>query len=226
MHKEKFYVFILMLLFPTVGLAASCTMSNKKGFHLYGNNLCLSTLNYIDSIASQKQLNINSFRILDNKTVIFAANAKAGSFLMLATPNRIVKILAEIPNKDVKKNIESIRQVDVFLIKKDIYFLSSAWATSGAIHKITWNKIINAVNNIPITIDDIKFVKNGNSFYIIQSGKYQGYIIANKHKYRAGGGSYDIYVLVSPLGKEIKEIGLEKQSVNNFLSLSESDETL
>ncbi|HGJ5855064.1 hypothetical protein [Arsenophonus nasoniae] len=126
MHKEKFYVFILMLLFPTVGLAASCTMSNKKGFHLYGNNLCLSTLNYIDSIASQKQLNINSFRILDNKTVIFAANAKAGSFLMLATPNRIVKILAEIPNKDVKKNIESIRQVDVFLIKKDIYFLSSA----------------------------------------------------------------------------------------------------
>lgn len=226
MLKEKFYVFILMILFPTIGLAASCTMSNKEGFHLYGNNLCLSTLNYIDSMASERQLNINSFRILDNKTVIFAANSKAGSFLMLATPSEVVKILGEMPNRDIKKNIKSIRQVDVFLIKKDVYFLSSAWATSGAIHKITWNKIINMFNNIPITIDDIKFITNGNSFYIIQSGKYQGYIIANKHKYRAGGGSYDIYVLVSPSGKEIKEIGLEKQSVNDFLSLSGTSETL
>lgn len=201
-------------------------MSNKESFHIHGNDLYLSTLNYIDSIVSERQLNVNSFRILDNETIIFTAEAVTGSFLMLATPSGVVKILAEMPNKDVKKNIENIRQVDVFLINKDIYFLSSAWATSAAIHKITWNKIINAVNNIPVTIDDIEFITNGNLFYVIQSGKYQGYIIANQHKYRSGGGAYDIYVLISSLGKEIKEIGLEKQSVNNFLSLSGSSEIL
>ncbi|MFS1538199.1 MAG: hypothetical protein ACL7BU_05300 [Candidatus Phlomobacter fragariae] len=92
---------------------------------------------------------------------------------------------------------------------EDIYFLSSAWAISGEIYKINWNKIINVVNQIPITIDDIKFITNGSSLYIIQNGKYRGYIISNKHKYRAKGSSYDTYVLISPLGKEIKEIGLE-----------------
>jgi len=41
----------------------------------------------------------------------------AGSFLMLATPSGVVKIIAEMPNRDVKKNIENIRQVDVFFDK-------------------------------------------------------------------------------------------------------------
>jgi len=39
-------------------------MSNKESFHIHVNDLCLSTLNYIDSIVSERQLNINSFRIL------------------------------------------------------------------------------------------------------------------------------------------------------------------
>ncbi|SPP31055.1 hypothetical protein ARAF_0158 [Arsenophonus endosymbiont of Aleurodicus floccissimus] len=180
-------------------------MSNKESFHIHGNDLSLSTLNYIDSKVLKRQLNINSFRILDNQTIVFAADIVAGSFLMLATPSGVVNILAEMPNKDIKKNIENIRQVDVFfLINKDIYFLSSALATSAAIHKITWNKIINIVNNIPVTIDDIEFITNGNSFYIIQSGKYHGYIITNQHKYRSDSGAYDIYVIIYSLGKEIK----------------------
>jgi dipeptidyl aminopeptidase/acylaminoacyl peptidase len=75
-----------------------------------------------------------------------------------------------------------------------IYFLSSAWITSRAIHVI-----------------DVKsgrehFLCAGNSLEVIPRGKYTGHLIVNRHRYFLGGGSYDWFWLLTPEGKEIDPI--------------------
>ncbi|MEX6144632.1 hypothetical protein AB6G46_10960 [Providencia hangzhouensis] len=201
-------------------------MSNKEGFHQVGGVLCLSNVNYIEGIAELKKLNINSFSIVDKGLVFFTAKSSLGSFLMINSLDGMMKLIGDMPNIDLEKNIESIRSVDVYLNTYDVYFLSSAWATSGAVHRIRWGVIVNALKDIPITIDDIEFITSGNSIYVIQKGKYSGNLIIKKHKYRDGGGSYDPYVMVSPTGDSIKEISEHKESVNDFLYDSGTNEIL
>ncbi|MFV9997271.1 MAG: hypothetical protein AB8W37_05865 [Arsenophonus endosymbiont of Dermacentor nuttalli] len=75
----------------------------ERRFSHTSKELYLATLNYIDSIASERQLHINSYRMLNNKIVIFATNSSAGSFLMLGTSSGIVNILDEMPNKEAEK---------------------------------------------------------------------------------------------------------------------------
>jgi hypothetical protein len=90
-----------------------------------------------------------------------------------------------------------------------IYFISSAWATSGAIHLIN------------IQTKKTRFVTPGNSVQLVPSGKYVGHLIVQKHKYFAGTGSYDFYWLVSPKGQEVLLIGEQQEQVVQFLQLNE-----
>ena len=71
---------------------------------------------------------------------------------------------------------------------KLIYFVSAAWATSDAVHVLD------------IKTGKTGFLSDGNTFKLVPSGKYAGYLILSKHKYFAGGGTYDFYWLISPLG--------------------------
>lgn len=90
-----------------------------------------------------------------------------------------------------------------------IYFISSAWATSGAIHLIN------------IKTKRTKFVSPGNSLQLVRSGKYVGHLIILKHKYFAGTGSYDFYWIVSPQGREVLPIGDQQYQIDQFLRLNE-----
>ncbi|MGW1369968.1 hypothetical protein [Providencia hangzhouensis] len=226
MNIKKYALVITMLLWSCAAFSSSCTMSNKEGFHQVGGTLCLSKINYIEGLAEKRQLNINSFKVVNKDMVFFTANSSLGAFLMIASPDGNMKLIGEMPNIDLEKNIESMRSVDVYMYGFDVYFLSSAWATSGAIHRIRWEKVVNALDNIPITIDDIEFITSGNSIYVIQKGKYSGNLIIKKHKYKDGGGSYNPYVMVSPAGDSIKEISEHKESVNDFLYDSGTNEIL
>lgn len=206
--------------------ASSCSISDKKGFHVSGANLCLDNINYPEVMAAKSRLDISSFSIVNEKMVLFTSKSLTGTSLILGTPDGVIKIVGEMPNKDLEKNIDNIRNVSTFNGDDTIYFMTSAWATSNAIHKVSWEQVINVLKNIPVTIDDIVFVTSGNSLYVIQNGKYAGFIVVNQHKYKNGGGSYDTYVLVSPDGKAIKEIGEYKEIVNDFLYSSGTMETL
>ena len=77
---------------------------------------------------------------------------------------------------------------------KTLYFATSAWVTSGAIH---------AVN---VDGKNLRFVTNGNEYRIIMHGHYKGDLIINQHRYYdpPGNGSYDWDWLFSPNGKQIK----------------------
>lgn len=79
---------------------------------------------------------------------------------------------------------------------KMLYFATSGWATSGAIH---------AVN---VDGSHLRFVTDGNEYHVVKKGKYAGDLIVNQHRYRFKGdtplGSYDWDWLFSPDGKQIK----------------------
>jgi len=79
---------------------------------------------------------------------------------------------------------------------KTLYFETSAWTTSGAIHAVD----VNGTH--------LRFVTDGTVLWIVQSGLYRGNLIVNQHRYRFKGdtplGSYDWDWLFTPTGKQIK----------------------
>ena len=78
---------------------------------------------------------------------------------------------------------------------KTIYFATSAWVTSGALHAIN----INGTN--------LRYIAPANSYRVIYDGKYKNKLIILQHRYFPQGGSYDWYWLYTLQGKQIKALG-------------------
>ncbi|MEI7751858.1 MAG: VCBS repeat-containing protein [Candidatus Omnitrophota bacterium] len=74
---------------------------------------------------------------------------------------------------------------------KEIYFISSAWVTSGALHGVS----VQSGKN--------QFIAPANSVKVIMEGPKKGCLIVEQHRYYEKGGSYDASFLFSPEGKEI-----------------------
>lgn len=79
---------------------------------------------------------------------------------------------------------------------KTLYFETSAWVTSGAIH------------SVDVDGNHLRFVTDGSELRVVQSGPYKDNIIVNQHRYRFRGdvplGSYNWDWLFTPTGKQIK----------------------
>ena len=77
-----------------------------------------------------------------------------------------------------------------------LYFATSAWATSGAVHAVD------------VSGKNLHFVIDGNEYHVVQHGKYKGNLIVNQHRARFKGdtplGTYDWDWLFTPQGKQIK----------------------
>lgn len=80
---------------------------------------------------------------------------------------------------------------------KILYFITSAWVTSGALHAVN----IDGTNQ--------HYVIFANSFEIVLKGQYKGYLIVRQHRYFIGGGSYDWWWLYTPQEKEEGPLGEE-----------------
>ncbi|OGT45383.1 MAG: hypothetical protein A3E83_00120 [Gammaproteobacteria bacterium RIFCSPHIGHO2_12_FULL_41_20] len=80
---------------------------------------------------------------------------------------------------------------------KILYFITSAWVTSGALHAIN----INGTKE--------HYITSANSFEVVTKGEDKGYLIVYQHRYFIGGGTYDWYWLISPNGKAEWPIGPE-----------------
>jgi dipeptidyl aminopeptidase/acylaminoacyl peptidase len=88
-----------------------------------------------------------------------------------------------------------------------IYFLSAAWATSGAVH------VVEVVTGAE------KFIAPGNSLEVIPSGDYAGFLLVSQHRNFLAGGSYDWYWLVSPEGREVDPVGEDEAAVEEFRAM-------
>jgi hypothetical protein len=71
-----------------------------------------------------------------------------------------------------------------------IYFIREHWATSGEIFQ---RRLANGSE---------KSITDGNAVSVVRFGKYAGYLLVEKHRYRDGGGSYNCVFLFRPDGRE------------------------
>jgi len=99
-----------------------------------------------------------------------------------------------------KKNLAVLSSPQFSPDGTKIYFLSTAWVTSDAVHVVDIESKVES------------FVCDGNTIDVIRAGKYRGFLVVQKHKYYSGerGGSYDHYWLVSPKGVDVRQIGEEE----------------
>ncbi|MBV9772638.1 MAG: PD40 domain-containing protein [Gemmatimonadetes bacterium] len=88
-----------------------------------------------------------------------------------------------------------------------VYFLSSAWATSGAVHAVE------------LASGRERFVAAGNSLEVVPSGRYAGDLLVEQHRYFLAGGSYDWVWLLTPEGKDVGPVGESDVALEEFRSL-------
>lgn len=72
-----------------------------------------------------------------------------------------------------------------------VYFLSTAWVTSGAVHMVN------------LSTRQSQYIAAGNSLDVIVSGEYAGCLLVGQHRYWMAGGSYDWLWLLTPTGKDV-----------------------
>jgi hypothetical protein len=84
---------------------------------------------------------------------------------------------------------------------KLLYFVTPAWATSGAVH------VVDTTNRKE------RYLFPGNDLKIVLAGEYKDCLLTQQHRYFIGGGTYDWYWLLRPDGKEVGPIG---EDTSNF----------
>lgn len=129
----------------------------------------------------------------------FSEKGEQADEIWIANTKETTKKLLVAPHfscKDVSKVIIDPHNLQFSPDSKTLYFETSAWVTSGAIHAVD------------VDGNHLRFVTDGSELRVVQSGRYKGNIIANQHRYRFKGntplGSYDWDWLFTPTGKRIK----------------------
>ena len=84
---------------------------------------------------------------------------------------------------------------------KLLYFVTPAWATSGAVH------VADTTNGKE------RYLFPGNDLKVVTSGEYKDCLLVQQHRYFVGGGSYDWFWLLRTDGKEIGPVG---EDTSNF----------
>jgi hypothetical protein len=83
---------------------------------------------------------------------------------------------------------------------KLLYFVTPAWATSGAVH------VVDTTNRRE------RYVFPGNDLKLVSSGEYKDCLLVQQHRYFIGGGSYDWFWLLRPDGKEVGPVGEDTEN--------------
>jgi hypothetical protein len=81
-----------------------------------------------------------------------------------------------------------------------VYFLSEAWATSGALH------VVDTTNGKE------HFVCPALEFEVVPSGEYRDCLLVAQHRYFIGGGTYNWFWLLRPDGKEVGPVGEDTEN--------------
>lgn len=78
---------------------------------------------------------------------------------------------------------------------KLLYFVTSAWATSGAVH------VVDTTNRKE------RYLFPGNDLRVVTAGEYKDCLLVQQHRYFIGGGAYDWFWLLRTDGKEVGPVG-------------------
>ncbi len=137
--------------------------------------------------------------IIPSNCFYFFEKGDHANEIWIISVNEMTKKLLVAPHfncKDVSKAILDPHNLQFSPDSKTLYFETSAWVTSGAVHAVDANG------------KHIRFVTDGGDLRIVQYGPYKGDLIVNQHRYRFKGdtplGSYNWDWIFTPTGKQIK----------------------
>ena len=137
--------------------------------------------------------------IIPSNCFYFSEKGEQTDEIWIVNTEEMTKKLLVAPHfscRDVSKIIIDPHNLHFSPNSKTLYFETSAWVTSGAIHAVD------------VDGSHLRFVTDGGELRVVQSGPYKGDIIVNQHRYRFKGntplGSYNWDWLFSPTGKQIK----------------------
>jgi hypothetical protein len=99
--------------------------------------------------------------------------------------------------KPVGGKIQGIEQPHFSIDDSVIYFIGTAWATSGAVYAVA------------VDSGAVRYVAHGNIIHVIEKPQYRGMLLINRHCYYGppNYGSYDHFWLVSPEGVVTTQFG-------------------
>jgi hypothetical protein len=116
-------------------------------------------------------------------------------------PSRLIRTRADA---DPKKLIAAFQNIQFSADGRLVYFVTPAWATSGAVHVVD------------TTSGRERFVMPGNELEVIHSGEYRDHFLVNQHRYFLGPGSYDWFWLFRPDGTEVGPVGEETEDFKSL----------
>ena len=87
---------------------------------------------------------------------------------------------------------------------RTLYFNTTAWATSGALHALD------------LVTGKERFITSSNGFFVATRQPYAGNLVVVKHKYHPTSGSYDHWWLVTPDGKEIRDVAPDERTAERL----------
>lgn len=136
----------------------------------------------------------SNYTIPSNCFYFFTKGQQADEVWIVNTDKMTKKLLVapHFSCKNVSKVILDPHHLQFSPDSKTLFFKTSAWVVTGAIHAID----VNGSN--------LRFVTDGGKYHIIQNGPNKGNLIVNQHRYHNGGGSFDWDWLYTPTGKQIK----------------------
>ena len=114
---------------------------------------------------------------------------------MRLSDRAVKKIVSAAHSEKPEGKLSGINSLAFSRDGSKLYFNTSAWATSEAIHVVS------------VQGGHERFVTNGNGVAVVRRGKYAGCLVKNQHRYMAGHGSWNPYVLLTPEGKQIRALG-------------------
>jgi hypothetical protein len=150
----------------------------------------------------------------DGKAIVFVRQGSGGKvesamgeveaneiWWMEATGGKARRLVKSVASNEPKRSLGALQSPQFSPDGKTVFFLSAAWATSGAVHKVD------------VATGKEQFVASGNSLEVVPRGQYRGRLIVQQHKYFLGGGTYDWFWLLEPDGRDIDPLG---EDVSNF----------
>lgn len=115
------------------------------------------------------------------------------------------RLLAPRPHPDPQRNFTGFNTLAFSPDGRMLYFLSQAWTTSNALHSIA------LAGGEPV------YLGAANNVQVVPRGRYAGYLVVQRHKYFKGGGSHEPYCLLTPGGREVRELGDDERALDALL---------
>lgn len=115
------------------------------------------------------------------------------------------RLLESRPADEPKQNLTDFNTLAFSADGRQLYFLSSAWATSSALHRLD------------LQSGQTQYLSDANDLRVIGTGKHAGKLLVQKHKYRTGGGSQEVWYLIDASGRELRRLGEGEKVLQDWL---------